>query len=78
MKQCNAVCYLLGDEHQRMYRWRGARECFETVAVVAELNVANSFRFESTILEIARNLWIVVEGSVIGYMWQSPLRNTIL
>lgn len=51
--QPDAVCYLIGDEHQRIYGWRGVRDCFESGKVDHEFALTNSFRFGPTIARAA-------------------------
>lgn len=49
----NAAVYLVGDENQRLYRFRGARDSFETTAVRNAFPLTGSFRFGKKIAEAA-------------------------
>ena len=51
-----AVVYLVGDARQRMYRWRGARDSFERVAVCREFTLSESFRFGPAVAAVANAL----------------------
>lgn len=49
----NAAIYLVGDENQRLYRFRGARDSFETTAVTEAFPLTGSFRFGKKIADAA-------------------------
>jgi len=49
----NARIYLVGDEHQRIYRFRGALDSFEKTDVVRNFPLEGSFRFGPTIAKEA-------------------------
>ena len=49
--------YLIGDVHQRIYRWRGASDNFETADVDTEFALTESFRFG---VKIARQATLVL------------------
>ena len=53
--QCRngAIVYMVGDARQRMYRWRGARDSFETASVSAEFTLSESFRFGPDVAKVA-------------------------
>eukprot|EP00978_Attheya_sp_CCMP212_P015222 scaffold39183_cov42-Attheya_sp.AAC.3 len=48
-----ARVFLVGDEHQRIYRFRGATECFETASASANFSLSGSFRFGNNIGSVA-------------------------
>jgi hypothetical protein len=57
LSTCMHACatrYMVGDKHQRIYGWRGARKTFETLAVDHEFFLTFSFRFGPKIAEIAQ------------------------
>lgn len=53
-RQGRVVVWLIGDQFQRIYGWRGARTCFERAQTAKEFGLTFSFRFGSTIARAAQ------------------------
>jgi len=63
-----AVVYLIGDMHQRIYRWRGAGDSFEAAHIDKEFALTESFRFGQ---EIAQHASMILR--LKGVFWTHPL-----
>eukprot|EP00392_Amoebophrya_sp_AT5.2_P016594 g16868.t1 len=64
--QPHCAAYLLGDQHQRIYAWRGAKKDFEQTPAVKDFPLSQSFRFGPLVGEFAQRLLNHVARSAPG------------